>query len=198
MGRDKLLQFAEYVKKTPKVRNQPPFLEIGTRSGGSALMILKVIELFFEDTLLLTVDPYGNKPFSDLDYTFGEDHFVAMKKLLANYVNHIHYYMTSEEFIKMACFSSADLWYKGERRFLGKQFSFILLDGSHDEHLILYEIQSLYATLIPGGWIAIDDVNSCEFQDKLRGEFKDCVGKTPMFIQKEKANLELVEVSNEI
>lgn len=156
-GKDSLLStVAQYLLKTPKVQNQPPFLEIGTRAGGSALLILRIIEKVFENPVLITIDPYGDKPYDDKPWKYGPEFYIQMKRILSPYGNHIHYHMTSEEFIQIM--DKISLWYQGHRRDFSK-FSFIFLDGSHDPEIVKKEFSNLFPRLIEGGYIVVDNTD---------------------------------------
>ncbi len=164
---DKMLSvLAEYLIKTPKKLNQPPFLEIGTRGGGSALLMLKIIEKKFKDSFLITVDPYGDKPYDDKPWTYGEDFYKEMKKILSSYGNHIHYYMTSEDFLSIM--DSINFWHQGKKKNFSK-FSFVFLDGSHLPQNVKMEFKILFPRLIKGGYMVVD--NTDYFDNHLRNYF---------------------------
>ncbi len=147
----------EYAVRTPSVKEQPPFLEIGTRGGGSALAILRIIEEFFHSsTTLVTVDPYGDKPYDGKPWKYGDKFYVQMKKTLSSYGNHIHYQMVSVEFINIM--DTVHYWFRGkERNFT--ELSFVLLDGSHLPETVMFEYNHLFPRLIKGGYMIIDNTN---------------------------------------
>ncbi len=155
-----------YAAKTPKIADQPPFLEIGTRRGGSALALLKVIEALYPDTVLVTVDPYGNKPYDSKPWKYGDDFYVEMKNLLASYENHIHYHMTSEDFLDIL--DQVHYWSQRKEHDFSR-FSFIFLDGSHLPENILFEFENLLPLLIKGGYLVID--NTDFYEKKIQKHF---------------------------
>jgi hypothetical protein len=156
-GKDnKLNLLANCVLKTPKSENQPPFLEIGTRGGGSALVILKIIEKFYPGSVLITVDPYGEKPYDNKRWSYGDKFYLTMKKVLASYKNHIHYHMTSEEFVNIM--DQISFWYKGGENDFSK-LSFIFLDGSHLPATVKFEFNNLFLRLIKNGYMVIDNTD---------------------------------------
>lgn len=154
-GEADLLNLVMYAAQTPHRSIQPPFLEVGTRAGGSALALLKVIERFFANTTtLITVDPYGDKPYDDKPWVYGNQFYVKMKKLLAPYANHIHYSITSKVFISRL--SDLTFWWRGKKRDFSR-FSFIYLDGSHQPKTVRFEIEHLFPRIISPGYLVVDN-----------------------------------------
>lgn len=152
-----LLNVVKYAAQSPHRKMQPPFLEIGTRAGGSAFALLKVIEKFFANTAtLITVDPYGDKPYDDKPWLYGDQFYVKMKKLLASYTNHIHYYMTSGNFI--FAIKRLTFWRHGKKCDFTK-FSFVYLDGSHQPQAVRFEIESLFPKIISHGYLVVDNTD---------------------------------------
>ena len=144
------------IQKVPRLKNQPPFLEIGTRRGGTALLMLETIRKMFRNTVLITVDPYGDKPYDDKPYQYGNRFYCDMKRLLASYPNHIHYHLTSQEFINIRGMIS--YWFRGQRRDFS-EFSFIYLDGSHIPATVKMEFKHLFPRLIKGGCMVVDNTD---------------------------------------
>jgi hypothetical protein len=94
-GPEFLLELARCAMLAPQGKDAPPFLEIGTRSGGSALLMLKVLgavygALGIRPPRLFTVDPYGSRPYEGVPHLYDDWHYGEMKKNLAPYANHIH------------------------------------------------------------------------------------------------------------
>lgn len=147
---------AEALLRVPKVKNQPPILEVGTRRGGTALLMLKIVKRAFKDTVVVTVDPYGNKPYDHKPYQYGNRFYTDMKELLASYANHIHYHLTSQELIGIL--DKVTYWYKGRHRNFSR-FSFIYLDGSHLPGVVKMEFHDLFPRLIPGGQMLVDNTD---------------------------------------
>ena len=99
-----LLELARAVTLAPRSDDPAPLLEIGTRSGGSALLMLRILELVYPAGTrrppVLTVDPYGTRPYEGAPFVYDDRHYLAMKRALASHANHIHYMMDSELFLK--------------------------------------------------------------------------------------------------
>jgi hypothetical protein len=155
-----LMELARAVLATPNKPDAPPFLEIGTRSGGSALLILRLLDLVYprpaRPPFVLTVDPYGSLPYAGAPYQYDDRHYRAMKKALAQYPNHVHYMMDSELFLRQL--AHLYLWRGGARLRLDR-FSLVYLDGSHDPNVVWSEVESLLPRIIPGGFLIIDDTD---------------------------------------
>src|SRR5713226_2818726 len=99
-----LLELARAVARAPRAPDAAPMLEIGTRSGGSALLMLRVLRMVYRGLgpppMVLTVDPYGARPYEGAPFVYDERHYRAMKRNLAGYANHVHYMMDSELFVR--------------------------------------------------------------------------------------------------
>jgi predicted O-methyltransferase YrrM len=154
------LELARAVVATPRAVDAPPFLEIGTRSGGSALLILRLLALLYprpaRPPLVLTVDPYGSLPYAGAPFEYDDRHYRAMKQALAGYANHVHYMMDSELFLRQL--DELYVW-RGGVRIPFTNFGLVYLDGSHDPPVVWAEIESLLPRVIPGGFLIIDDTD---------------------------------------
>jgi predicted O-methyltransferase YrrM len=155
-----LLELARAVAQLPRDDDPPPLLEVGTRSGGSALLMLRILDRVYpagaRRPLVLTIDPYGTKPYAGAPFVYDDRHYLAMKQLLAAHANHIHYMMDSELFLSLL--DSLYLWSDGERRAFST-FSLVYLDGSHDPEVVWREIQRLLPRVVPGGFLIVDDTD---------------------------------------
>jgi predicted O-methyltransferase YrrM len=155
-----LLELARAAAALPRSDDPPPLLEIGTRSGGSALLMLRILDLVYpagaRRPLVLTVDPYGTRPYEGAPFVYDERHYLAMKRALAPHANHIHYMMDSELFL--ALLDQLTLWTLGTRRPISK-FSLVYLDGSHDPEIVWSEVERLLPRVIPGGFLVVDDTD---------------------------------------
>jgi hypothetical protein len=152
-------------------------IEVGTRCGGSAMMFLELLKLMYkpEDMpMLWTVDPYGQKPYHGGDVKgctpYGNWEFGEAKKLLASYVNHVHWYMTSHEFFSRVALGACEkcegrdfhtYWWHGEKRSLEDHITFAFLDGEHDVMSVATELAYLRQDdlLRHDGTIVIDNVD---------------------------------------
>jgi len=155
-----LHSLARCVVAAPRGSDAAPFLEIGTRSGGSALLVLRVLRAIYRnrpDTpWLLTVDPYGRRPYEGAPFVYDEAHYIAMKRALAGYGNHVHFLMESSDFIRTL--DGLTLWRGGARRAVD-HFTLVYLDGSHDPEIVWSEVQSLLPRVVPGGFLIVDDTD---------------------------------------
>jgi len=171
-----LLELARCAMLAPQGKDAAPFLEIGTRSGGSALLMLKVLgrvygALGIRPPQLFTVDPYGSRPYEGEPHIYDERHYGRMKKNLAPYTNHIHYMMDSELFLREL--DELYLWTDGTKRGFNK-FSLVYLDGSHDPAIVWSEIQATLPRIIAGGFLIVDDTEwfDCAVRKRLDAAVK--------------------------
>lgn len=155
-----LLELARAVAEVPRRDDPPPLLEIGTRSGGSALLMLRILDLVYpggtKRPLVLTVDPYGTRPYEGAPFVYDDRHYLAMKRALAGHANHIHYMMDSELFLTQL--DNLYLWIDGARRPIST-FAGAYLDGSHDPDVVWAEIERLLPLVVPGGFLIVDDTD---------------------------------------
>ena len=155
-----LLELARSVVLAPRSADPPPLLEIGTRSGGSALLMLRLLDLVYpagtRRPLVLTVDPYGTRPYEGAPFVYDDRHYLAMKRHLSRYANHIHYMMDSELFLSLL--DQLYLWVDATRRPLST-FLLVYLDGSHDPDVVWSEIDHLLPRVVPGGFLIVDDTD---------------------------------------
>lgn len=152
-----LLEIARCVAMIPRGPHAPPLLEIGTRSGGSALLMLRVLDAIYggeRPPMLITVDPYGSRPYEGEPYVYDERHYGKMKRNLAKFTNHIHYMMDSELFLREL--DNMYLWSDGTRQGFNN-FSLAYLDGSHDPGIVWQEIEALLPRIVAGGFLIVDD-----------------------------------------
>jgi predicted O-methyltransferase YrrM len=155
-----LLELARAVAGAPRAPDAAPLLEVGTRSGGSALLMLRVLRMVYRGLgpppMVLTVDPYGARPYEGAPFVYDERHYRAMKRTLAGYANHVHYMMDSELFVREL--EHLYLWGGGVRRLLDR-FTLVYLDGSHDPDIVWFEVERLLPRVIPGGFLIVDDTD---------------------------------------
>jgi hypothetical protein len=155
-----LLSLARCVAAAPRAPDAAPLLEIGTRKGGSALVMLRVLRALYRNgpspPWLLTVDPYGRRPYEGAPFIYDEAHYIAMKRALARYGNHVHFLMESTDFLRVL--DGLALWRAGVRRPVDR-FTLVYLDGSHDPGIVWSEVESLVPRVVPGGFLIIDDTD---------------------------------------
>lgn len=155
-----LLSLARCVAAAPHGPDAAPLLEIGTRSGGSALLLLRVLRSIYRDATpppwVLTVDPYGRRPYEGAPFIYDETHYLAMKRCLAPYGNHVHFLMESGDFVRIL--DGLTLWRSGTRRPIDR-FTLVYLDGSHDPDIVWSEVTALLPRVVPGGFLVVDDTD---------------------------------------
>jgi hypothetical protein len=153
-----LLELDRCVLDAPRGPDAPPFLEIGTRAGGSALLVLRPLDAVHprgrQRPFVLTVDPHGSRPYEGAPFVHDERHHRAMKRTLARFPNHIHYLMDSELFLREL--DQLYPWVKGARRPIDR-FILVYLDGSHDPDIVWGEVELLLPRVVPGGFLVVDD-----------------------------------------
>ena len=139
-------------------------LEIGVRSGGTSAILCEMAEEFgLTGFAVLSVDPYGNIPLyspSLSGNTYGEDHYVTAKRVLAQYPRSALFRMTADEFIHSVL--PVHRWWFGGLVFPAKRryLSFVYLDGQHDHPSVVSEVEALVPFMAPRGIIAIDNTES--------------------------------------
>jgi predicted O-methyltransferase YrrM len=147
-------------------------IEIGTRIGGSALLFLLLLERLYDPQLrpmLFTIDPYGGKPYdggNGVEYgIYGDSEFVKMKKLLARFPNHAHFFMQSHGFLELMGGAGEELAFKyhlrGAQKVASGDVSFVFLDGEHSSTSIFVDFTLLRdrKMLRPGAIVFIDNVD---------------------------------------
>lgn len=176
-----LLELGRAVVATPRSADPPPFLEIGTRSGGSALLMLSLLDLVYPPParpLVLTVDPYGSRPYAGAPFNYDDRHYRAMKQNLARYANHIHYMMDSELFLRQL--DQLYVWRAGARLAFD-HFSLVYLDGSHDPTVVWDEIECLLPRVIAGGFLIVDDTDW--FDGAIRHRLEAAAARLPITLR---------------
>lgn len=139
-------------------------LEIGTWRGATAFVFCRLLErLYPPETrpMLFTVDPYGDKPYNGGDgperpALYGNSDYVIMKKLLARFPHHAHFYMTSEAFFARR---ETPYWWNGQPHEVDR-VTFALIDGEHDADSIRDDIADVDRVLAPDGTIVADNVDN--------------------------------------
>lgn len=144
-----------------------PTLEIGTWKGGTALGLLQVLDRVYPQhaPLLVTVDPYGGKPYDGGAEPgqrgrlalFGDPEYCIAKALLAGYGNHVHFALTSAEFFGRL--SGTIIWRRGRRTRL-EDYAFVLVDGDHDAGSIVSELTALEGLMHQAGVVVVDNVDA--------------------------------------
>lgn len=144
-----------------------PFCEIGTRAGGSALLALTAIKDSGVPRLLITVDPYGGKPYaaqhSTLPYNnwYADTFYRSMMRELSAFcdahgLSHTHLKITSRAF--MTIYDGLSLWQ--DQGTLEPQFGYVYLDGEHTVAAVSAEVDWFVPRLAEGGLLVIDDTEN--------------------------------------
>lgn len=145
-------------------------IEVGTRHGGSAYLMLLLLERHcyepHERPMLFTVDPYGDKPYMGGDVSglqlYGNADYLQSKRLLAPFANHAHWYCEGRDFLDRAWVRGETYWWRGQCLPIGN-FTFVLLDGDHDAKTVCYEARAALSLLAPAGAILVDNVDKDPF-----------------------------------
>lgn len=137
-----------------------PWLEVGTHIGATTLALLELAETHADPPpLVVTVDPYGDKPYrgGDVVHTeplYGDQHYVAQKLNLARTPHHAHFLLRGVDFLLRV--QGAPYWREGRAgSYTGWGFCF--LDGEHDRETVLRELELLQ--LQPGGRVVVDNTD---------------------------------------
>jgi hypothetical protein len=179
----------EYAEKASLLAPPQSFaVEVGTRAGGSALTILDAMLENSKNQWLITVDPYGNKPYLSVDSVvkdmYPDNFYRQAMQLLSNYcaetdMNWTHYKMKSLEWIKH--WPKIEFW--ADEMILEPKIFFLHLDGDHNTKVVKEEIHSFWPYLIDGATICIDDADQIEV-DKVCEGFKYVVIKNRVLLYK--------------
>ncbi len=152
-----------YERLEQKAKELPiecPFLEIGTRAGGSALLIMEAIA--HQERLFITVDPYGKNYKSDGDWpaigerTYQETMRVLFEMAWKYHITHVHYRMTSADFMYLEPVTNT-LWMNN--RHIESPYSVVYLDGEHVDSVVARELDYFIPRMHTKGLIIIDDIS---------------------------------------
>lgn len=142
-----------------------PILEIGTRRGGTAIMILdQILKSMNPERFLYTVDPYGEIPYmkgmeDKVDgLRFGEDNYRTAMKNISDFceryaANWIPFREKSTNFFA----SHQDNYYRNMS--IANKFAAVFIDGDHAPEVVLSDIYWSKYTLHDNGVIIMDDIN---------------------------------------
>ena len=149
-----LAKYAAIFREAPS----GPVVEFGTLDGGSALLWLELMDPQYP---LFTVDPYGDRPYFTAGHmgqpeSYGDEHYVKQKVLLARYPNHTHFKMTSHDFLRRVV--GTDHWMARSVGPIG-DFTFAFLDGDHAGESVLRDVLNLKPFMQKGGVILVDNVD---------------------------------------
>jgi hypothetical protein len=143
-------------------------LEIGTQYGGSCCLWVDCMRQSGGIRTITTVDP-ATGPFFDIGLERIKSHLGGDAKFWK------HYNMTDVAFMEIF-----DEVPKSRQR-----YSFIYLDGPHDDESVKAEFDFFYNKINPGGTILIDDTS--------REAMNYIIGKYPKFTRSEFSNHSMFE-----
>lgn len=182
----------ELVKKTNNL-NGDAVIEIGTRKGGSSMVIMDAMGLEEKHRFFITVDPYGDKPYpldtkKKISFDYGEHHYkdacmnLAVKSLEIPQICWTHFRVRSQDFIDHL--GRVQLFLKGEKYILNRDFlySFVYLDGEHNTETVKKEIEYFFPRICEDGYILIDNSDQISIKQAIsssmvRNSYK---GKQPL------------------
>lgn len=157
-----------FYQRALEVANNLPedcwFAETGTRSGDTAIVLLRAInESGKKNRWLFTIDPYGDKPYETstgvhTSFDYGEQHYRNALHSLSKYawendLLHCHYRMRSQEFKFMQ--DNVEFWFDHKK--CEPKYGFVYLDGEHAHKPVEEELAYFLPRLCSGGVIVIDD-----------------------------------------
>ncbi|MBM3251082.1 MAG: class I SAM-dependent methyltransferase [Candidatus Nealsonbacteria bacterium] len=151
--------YSQIYEKALELPEDFPFLEVGTRAGGTSLLFLKAIgDSGKKNRFLITVDPYGAMLYPGQGDSFGEKYRRRAMKAISDYcfyneLNHFHFRLTSFQFYQV--WKISDFW--DRERKMNKKFGVIFLDGDHSDAVCKKEIQFFQNFIVENGLLVIDD-----------------------------------------
>lgn len=173
---DILERAIEAVKDVPGL-----FLEIGTRRGGSMKIIMDAAAASEQVRTFVSVDPYGNIPYSDKDGNITRyDYTNAMKcqalSALYDYAgrfgfNLITFTLTDEAFFR--AFRQGVPVYSETTR-ITNEYAFAFLDGPHDTDSVKHELAFLADRMHEGAQVVVDNYQF--FDLKAVREYAELIG----------------------
>jgi len=157
MGIEKL----EVVKNAIELAPKGIFLEIGTRAGGTALMALRASN----SELLISIDPYGSKPYIDTngvapfvypDEMYRSTLYKLSKEAIDTGKTFIQFKIPSQEYMT----KNLNIWILGKE--IGThdlKYSYVLLDGEHNDKTVSEEIEFFSRRMEESGVLLVDNID---------------------------------------
>jgi cephalosporin hydroxylase len=142
------------------------FVEIGVRSGGGSLNIFNALNTFDTQSVLISIDPYGDKDYKTgkdvVKMDYGEGHYKNVLKLINENTNDkvlwTLYRMTSEDFMAYP----PDIWFNGNHIHTSHSYGAVILDGEHETKIVKKEFEFFEKRLVKGGVIIIDNLSQID------------------------------------
>ncbi len=161
-------------------------IEVGTRRGGSAVLMLELLWDLYPDgqPAVISIDPYGGKPYlrgspsapviQGQGGLYNDEDYLAAKALLAGYPHHLLFPITSLDFLTYVYHSGLRIWRREQCLFVTQQsLTCVYLDGDHDAATIVGEVQGFFPLLKVGGCIVIDNLTDDPFTVQALGQVLD-------------------------
>jgi predicted O-methyltransferase YrrM len=136
-------------------------LEVGCAGGGSALALMGLVP--DGDHFLVTVDPWGNRPYETSTARYGENFQRGALAVLGQYANdcHLnwhHFKMDSLDF--MMLIQPLGCWYAGKKQ--EYRWDTVFLDGEHTVRVVLMELNLVRPYLKSGAVVFVDNANHAQ------------------------------------
>lgn len=157
MGIEKL----EIVKQALDLSPAGIFLEIGTRNGGTAMMAIRSKQ----SSVVFSIDPYGSKPYMDTrgvsPFIFPDEMYTeTLAKLSALALQEkktfVQFKLPCQEYMS----KSLNMWILGnEIATHNVKYSYVLLDGEHNDTTVSREIDFFSDKMQPGGVLLVDNTD---------------------------------------
>jgi len=155
---------AQNIKEVKQKTDGRFYLEIGVRSGGGSLNIHNVLSKFDSESILLSVDPYGDKIYKtgtkEIYMGYSEQHYKDAIRLIAENTTSkcpwLLYRMTSTDWIhnNISIYQSKQIYNNQKIK-----YSAVILDGEHETKIVSKEFEYFKNSLIDGGIIIIDNIS---------------------------------------
>lgn len=163
LGDDSLRFVLEQLLLAHQAAPNGPTLEVGTYKAGTSVAMLHVLAQSYRTAppYLVTVDPYGGKPYRGGDVqvvpqAYEDQIYTIAKQVLSGDSNHAHFTMTGVQFLRRCV--GTTYWRYGVERMLDR-FTFAFLDGDHDYATVTEEVELLLPVMASRGRIVIDNVD---------------------------------------
>ena len=147
---------ARVIARLDVVAGEGEYLEVGTREGGSALLRAAHMP---DGAVLVTVDPYGDKPFHGGPGLYGySTEERALERLHVLPEHGIHWQawrMLSLDFFRLIV--PLGYWHRGQH--VAYRWRTAFLDGDHSSQNVAAEILEVAERLVPKGSIVVDNAN---------------------------------------
>jgi predicted O-methyltransferase YrrM len=183
--------YREVYKLACNLDEDIPFIEIGSRTGGSAMLILRAIKDSGKRRPFYTVDCHGSDSTETSASPVAVDDWEKVYRQfmlnLSTYafnekMNWIHFRMRSLDFLYT--YETMTL-YKGFNR-----FGFVYLDGDHRPEVVDKELFYFWPRIVSGGLVVVDDVKvNLEWTDAALNNYLNFIQKCSWYDEVTRAYL---------